>query len=111
VKYSVFLVLIIASLSACKNGGNEAPLSDLALHGKSVYLSNCIACHNQNPTLAGSVGPDIANSSLELITARVMRAQYPANYKPKRQSHLMIALPQLEKEIPALHAYLNTFKK
>jgi mono/diheme cytochrome c family protein len=74
-------------------------------------MSVCIACHNANPTLAGSVGPDIADSSLELVTSRVMSVAYPPGYKPKRQSKLMVPFPQYQKEIPAIHAYLQTFKK
>jgi mono/diheme cytochrome c family protein len=108
---NLFFLFCIVSLPACKNAGNETKLSALELKGKSAYLANCIICHNPNPLLAGSVGPEIANSSLELITARVMHAGYPAGHKPKRQSRLMAALPMLEKDIPAIHAYLNTFKK
>lgn len=105
------LLVLVISLSACQKGSNEVPLSALELRGKTIYLSTCIACHNVNPRIAGSIGPDIANSSLELITARVMRTEYPPNYKPKRQSKLMVPFPQFEKDIPAIHAYLNSFKK
>lgn len=89
----------------------EIPLSPLESNGKATYLSNCIACHNPDPRQAGSVGPDIAFSSLELVEARVTKAQYPAGYKPKRESHMMPAFPQLAKEVPAIHAYLNSFKR
>ncbi len=104
-----FIFLII--LSACHSGSNTIKLTELEQHGKNIYYANCIVCHNVNPRLAGAIGPDVANSSLELITDRVMRTEYPKDYKPKRQSKLMVALPQLEKELPALHAYLNSFKK
>ncbi len=107
----IFFLLFIISLSACKNADNEVKLTPLEQKGKSVYLSNCIACHNPNPTLAGSVGPEVSHSSLELLTARIMKAEYPPNYKPKRQSNLMPAMPELQNDIPALHAYLNSFKK
>jgi len=89
----------------------EEPLSDIAKKGKGVYMANCIACHNPNPRIAGSVGPDIAGSSEELIRARVMTKSYPPGYTPKRASHLMPELPHLEHDIPALVAYLNSFKK
>lgn len=108
---SIILLTILTSLSACKPGSNEVTYSALEQRGKTVYMSVCIACHNANPTLAGSVGPDIAESSLELITKRVMSVSYPVGYKPKRQSKLMVAFPQYEKDIPAIHAYLQTFKK
>ena len=76
--------------------------------GRSVYAANCTACHNANPRLDGAVGPAIHGSSLELLEARVLRAAYPAGYKPKRETHLMPAMPFLKDDIPALHAYLNS---
>lgn len=105
------LIVLMISLSACQKSSNEIPLSATELRGKTIYLSTCIACHNANPTLAGSVGPDIADSSLELLTSRIMSVTYPPNYKPKRQSKLMTAFPQYEKDIPSIYAYLKTFKK
>lgn len=104
----VLFLLLILLLSGCNK--NSKPLTALESRGKSSYMSNCIACHNPDPRLAGSVGPDIAGSSLELVTARVLHQKYPAGYKPKRTSGLMPALPFLEGDLPALHAYLNSFK-
>jgi len=95
-------------LVSCKE---EAKLSPLAERGKIVYVSNCISCHNQDPRLVGSIGPDVAFSSTELITKRILERSYPANYKPKRESHVMPDFPQLKNDIPAIHAYLNSFKK
>ena len=105
------LLLLTLNISCDKKTDVEAPLSPLASNGRATYLSNCIACHNPDPRQAGSVGPDIAFSSLELIEARVTKAQYPTGYKPKRESHMMPPFPQLAKEVPAIHAYLNSFKR
>jgi mono/diheme cytochrome c family protein len=80
--------------------------ADLAKRGRSIYMANCIACHNQNPTQDGALGPAIAGSSRELIEARVMRAEYPPGYTPKRESKVMVALPHLQNELDALAAYL-----
>ncbi len=102
------LFILVLSFSACKE---ETKLSPLAERGKIVYISNCIACHNQDPRLQGSIGPDVANSSLELITKRLLERSYPANYKPKRETQVMPDFPQLKNDIPAIHAYLNSFKK
>ena len=104
-----FLLPFLFFFSCSKN--ESRPLTPLESQGKAAYMSVCIACHNPDPRLAGSVGPEIAGSSLELITARVLHKSYPVGYKPKRQSGLMPALPTLEKDIPALHAYLNSFNK
>ena len=51
--------------------------------------------------------PSIADASLELLTGRVLRKEYPAGYKPKRDTQLMTAFPDLAPEIPALHAFLT----
>lgn len=107
VQGAIFLLPVLF-FSACDN---TKPLSALETQGKTVFMSNCIACHNQDPQLSGSIGPDIAGSSLELITARIMHQSYPEGYRPKRSSKLMPALPFLEKDMPAIHAYLNSFKK
>jgi mono/diheme cytochrome c family protein len=95
--------------SSCSKESDK--ISPLVSHGKAVYLSNCTACHNQDPNFQGSVGPEIITPSIELITARVLHQTYPLGYKPKRSSQLMPAMPYLEADILALHAYLNSFTK
>lgn len=75
--------------------------------GKSVYNLNCTACHNVDPAKEGSTGPAVANASKELLELRILKATYPPDYKPKRDTKQMPALPHLEKEIPAITAYLN----
>lgn len=85
----------------------KADPAALAQRGRSVYMANCIACHNQNPAQDGALGPAVAGSSRALIEARVMRAEYPEGYTPKRDSKVMIALPHLANELDALAAYLQ----
>ena len=91
---------------------NEAPEpaeqspADLAARGRSVYMSNCIACHSPNPAMDGALGPAVAGSSYELIETRVMRGEYPPGYTPKRESRVMIPLPHLEPDLDALTAFL-----
>ena len=80
----------------------------LVVRGRSVYVSNCLSCHGPDPRIDGPVGPSLAGSSEELLRLRVLYLKYPEGYKPKRLSGQMVALPHLEKEIPALHAYLNS---
>lgn len=75
--------------------------------GRLIYKTNCTACHHADPKKPGSIGPEIFGSSLELIQARVVDGSYPADYKPKRTTHAMVALPHLKNEIPALVAFLN----
>ena len=78
-----------------------------AERGLRVYRVNCTACHNVDPAVDGSVGPAIKGSSRELIEARVLRAEYPPGYTPKRDSKLMPAQPHLAKDIDALAAFLE----
>ena len=86
---------------------NETPEAKLIARGKAVYVSNCTACHAPNPKYPGSQGPDVYGSSKELLEARILYAKYPEGYKPKRESHVMPALPHLKADIDAIHAFLN----
>lgn len=69
-------------------------------------MTNCVACHNPNPNLAGSKGPPIAGSPRELVYDRVLFVKYPPGYKPKRTTHNMRPLPQLKNRIDDLTAFL-----
>jgi hypothetical protein len=71
-----------------------------------VYVANCTVCHNTDPALPGSIGPAVAGSQRGLLEARMLRAEYPPGYTPKRSTHAMVALPQLAGSIDDLAAYL-----
>jgi mono/diheme cytochrome c family protein len=113
-----WLPLLAIALLACSGGsepgsaekpsGTQPPASTEALveHGRKVFMANCIACHNPDPRQPGAVGPAIAGSSEALVSAKVLRNEYPPGYTPQRTTHAMIPLPHLEPEIPALAAYL-----
>lgn len=92
---------------ACGESSNESNLSELAQRGEKIYQNVCVACHNANPALDGSVGPANAGASLALLEAKILRGEYPPGYTPKRESNAMPPLDYLGDEIPALHAYLN----
>ena len=81
-------------------------LSPLAEQGKRVYQLNCVACHGATPDKE-AFGPIIAGSNRALVEARVLRADYPAGYSPKRSTHYMPAFPGLASDIDAITAYLN----
>lgn len=113
-KKKIILVgAVLLSLGSCQK--NEAystsSLSEIESRGKSVYLANCIACHHINPSLAGSIGPVIEGSSLELLTHKVLTRDYPQGYTPKRNSDVMPSFAHLKNDVEALHAYLNLQKK
>ena len=75
--------------------------------GKAIYNLNCISCHNLDPKKQGSTGPQIYGSSKELLSKKILFGKYPKNYKPKRSGGAMPIMPNLDKEITNLHAFLN----
>jgi mono/diheme cytochrome c family protein len=106
---SIFALAAILELaiSAC---GPAKPMTP-AQQGRIVYMTNCVVCHNADPTLPGSQGPPIAGSSHELVYDRVLFLKYPPGYKPKRTTHAMRALPQLANRIDDLTAFLDEAAK
>ena len=102
------LLIAGALLVACdKKTDAPVPAGPNAERGKQAYIANCIACHSIDPTKDGTLGPAVKGSSKELITARVMKAEYPPGYKPKRDSKLMVALPHLGKSVDDLYEFLK----
>ncbi len=78
-----------------------------ASRGKQVYLAQCIACHNPDPSKAGPLGPPVKGSSLGLLEARILRATYPPGYAPKSATAIMQPMPNLASAIPDLEAFLK----
>lgn len=83
--------------------------------GKLLYLSNCIQCHNKDPNMKGSLGPEMVDAPLSVMTSKVMTGVYPAvlpaGFTPKRTSKVMRKIPKLEKDIPAIFAWVQSMKK
>jgi len=75
--------------------------------GRQIYLGQCVACHNRDPAKDGPLGPAVKGSTPELVEARVVRAEYPPGYTPKRPSKVMPARPDLASSIPDLAVYLR----
>jgi mono/diheme cytochrome c family protein len=90
----------------CTEQTASPQLSDAARRGKVVYDGVCIACHNPNPALDGSLGPANAHASRELLAAKILRGEYPPGYTPKRTSQAMPPMPHLADKIDDLAAYL-----
>lgn len=103
---AMIIVISFAALGGCAPKLTEKPLSEAALRGRAVYRSACITCHHPDPARDGSIGPAVARSSRELLEARVLRAEYPPGYTPKRASKAMRPLPNLANDIDALAAFL-----
>jgi mono/diheme cytochrome c family protein len=92
----------------CSGGEAAGSKAALVKRGKVVFETNCIACHAPDPRRDGPVGPANACSSAALLAAKVLRNEYPPGYTPKRDTRAMAPLPHLEKELPALAAYLQS---
>lgn len=106
----LFVALFVFAESCDKSRDQTTPkttLSDVAKKGKVAYFAHCIACHNSDPSKNGALGPSVAGSSLELLQIRIVEAKYPEDYQPKRNTKIMQPLPHLNKDIEALHAFLN----
>lgn len=104
------LTLAILALAGCSKGSEEnveAAKSADWKRGRAVYVANCTACHNNDPSKDGPIGPANKGSSKELLEARVLSTSYPAGYKPKRPTHIMPQFPFLKDEIPYLAEYLK----
>lgn len=89
----------------CQDGGEPSD-SEASVSGRTVYMNVCIACHHGDPSQDGTLGPAIAGSSLELLEAKVLRAEYPEGYEPKRTGIVMPTFEFLEEKLPDLAAFL-----
>jgi mono/diheme cytochrome c family protein len=106
-RWLALIFLIGCTKAKNSSAPSETAQIDLVQRGKLVYISNCISCHNANPQLNGALGPALAGASLELLQLKVVHGTYPKGYTPLRSSMQMPVFPHLEKDIEALHKYLN----
>ncbi|HEY5542307.1 MAG TPA: cytochrome c [Candidatus Binatia bacterium] len=101
------LALALSGCSKDSDQSTESAKSPDWERGRAVYVANCIACHNNDPSKDGPIGPALKGSSRELLEARVLTTTYPPGYKPKRPTKVMPQFPFLKDEIPSLTAYLR----
>ena len=83
--------------------------------GKEVYTKNCLTCHNKDPNVKGAIGPELVDAPLEVMLVKVKTGRYPdvlpAGFVPKRNTKQMRKFPQLEADVPSIHAYIQSLKK
>jgi mono/diheme cytochrome c family protein len=110
-KWIASAVLALGVLAACDKRSTDTAVAKAGAgdpkRGRAIYLTNCAACHNNDPSKDGAIGPAIKGSSKELVEARVLRAGYPPGYTPKRRTTMMPAQPDLQPAIPDIVAFLR----
>jgi mono/diheme cytochrome c family protein len=104
---TLFLLLAVCACSKDSDQSAEAAKDPDWQRGRAVFVANCVACHNNDPSKDGPIGPAIKGSSKELLESRVLSTSYPPGYKPKRPTHVMPQFPFLKDEIRYLAAYLH----
>lgn len=102
-----FLALTLGACGGDSGGSASAGKSADWRRGRSVYVANCVACHNSDPSKDGPIGPALKGSPPELVKSRVLRTDYPPGYTPKRSTKVMPTFPFLESEIKYLAEYLG----
>jgi mono/diheme cytochrome c family protein len=105
--YQVFRLVQEARARGPSPSMQAEVLPPLAKRGQAAYLRRCAACHHPDPSRAGTHGPDIQSSSLELLKAKVLRGEYPEGYAPKWKTDAMRILPLEEGELEAIHAFFT----
>ncbi|MGH7825384.1 MAG: c-type cytochrome, partial [Candidatus Binatia bacterium] len=70
------LVSGIVAGAGSKDQGNSGTSEDWR-RGRAVYVANCIACHNRDPSKDGPLGPAVLGSPKELLEALLLRNEYP----------------------------------
>jgi mono/diheme cytochrome c family protein len=99
------VALALGSLAGCSDESAQTENSAYA-RGHTLYLKVCIACHHADPGQEGNLGPAIANASLELLRAKVLRGEYPEGHTPRRDTKQMPQFQYLESTLPDLAAFL-----
>lgn len=125
IKRGAIASLIFISIVSCqeKTGTNIAIINNersvtsttapsLIDQGKKAYLSNCISCHNKDPNLKGSLGPEVTNVPIEVFKHKILTGRYPiplpSGFSPRRNSKVMRPIPRVEKDIEAIHEWIKS---
>ncbi len=101
------LGLVMVAIAAVACAGESEESGDAAVaRGEKIYRNVCVVCHNADPNLADSLGPEIAIASRELLEAKLLRGEYPADYTPKRNTQQMPRFEYLEPNLDDIAAFL-----
>lgn len=100
-------VVVVTSCSEDSTPSQKTAAAGDPERGRRVYLAQCAACHHRDPSRDGPIGPAVRGSPQPLVEARVLHANYPPGYKPKRNTTVMPAQPYLKPAIADLAAFLR----
>lgn len=105
-----------AESPATETGVHEVAATEVNIErGRTLFMSNCISCHNKDPNIKGAIGPELIDAPLEVMTVKVVTGRYPevlpAGFVPKRKTKQMRKFPNLEKDVPSIHAWIQSVRK
>jgi len=124
VEESVLAAQSAAAAEAKAKAAAEAPVQEAVIvkmnpvdleKGKQIYISTCIRCHNKDPNIKGSIGPELTDAPLEVMQHKVASGRYPdvlpEGFVPKRKTKLMTKFTQHIPDVPSIHAYIQSMKR
>lgn len=83
--------------------------------GRRLFMANCLQCHSRDPNMRGSIGPEMVDAPLEVMTSKIMTGKYPEKlpegFVPKRKTRAMRPIPKLKNDIPDIWAFVQSVKK
>lgn len=83
--------------------------------GAKVYKANCVRCHNADPNIKGSIGPEQTDAPFEVVVSKIMTGKYPdplpKGFVPKRKSKAMTPLKRVKDDIPYIYAWIQSVRK
>lgn len=85
-------------------------LSFPAYANQRMYERNCTKCHNVNPSLAGTTGPELVTTPERVYKVKIVHGSYPSGYKAKRRSKAMPKFKLYDWQIKSLYWYIQFFK-
>lgn len=86
-------------------------LTGTAHANQTLYKNNCVRCHNQDPSKAGSIGPELVTTPKEVLKMKVPTGQYPKDYKPKRKTKIMPKFKLTDDQLESIYWYIQMFKR
>ena len=83
--------------------------------GRTLYMANCLSCHNKDPSIKGSIGPEQTDAPLDVMQVKIVTGRYPPvlpeGFTPKRKTKAMRAFPKLKDDVVHIYAWIQSMKK